>query len=215
MSLGNQVIPIKDSNVHIYCIKDYFVNMFVIKFNNQLACIDTGFCKSNIRKGFNEFNLDFNQVTHVFLTHSDFDHIANLAMFKRAIIFVSRNEEELIKRKKLRSFFNIFCQLIKNYIFLQNNNTVNINRVPIKTIYTPGHTCGSVSLLLNNSILFTGDAIALKKGKAKPFYNIFNMNTNELKLTMNILSKINNINLLITSHTGYTDNYDYAMDEWR
>lgn len=185
--------------------------MFVIDLGERLVCIDTGFSRSNILKGFKSFNLDVSKVSDVFLTHSDFDHIANIGLFSQAKVYISGDELKLINSKCLRTICNNYGKLIKNYTQLANNSIININNVFFKAISTPGHTAGSMSYLLNDTILFTGDAILLKKGKAKPFYSIFNMDKKTLKESITLLANLSNISMLITSHTGYTDNYDYAL----
>lgn len=195
----------------IYCLNDIYVNMFVINLGERLVCIDTGFSRANILKGFKSFNLDVSKVSDVFLTHSDFDHIANIGLFSQAKVYISGDELELINSKCLRTIFNNYGKLIKNYSQVANNTIININNVSFKAISTPGHTTGSMSYLLNDAILFTGDTILLKKGEAKPFYSIFNMDKNALKESITSLANLSNISMLITSHTGYTDNYDYAV----
>ena len=63
--------------------------------------------------------IDQHQITHVFLTHSDFDHAGGLSLFENAEIYLSRDEEQMITKKK--------------------------------------YTLGSMSYLMNDSLLFVGD----------------------------------------------------------
>jgi glyoxylase-like metal-dependent hydrolase (beta-lactamase superfamily II) len=72
-------------------------------------------------------------------------------------------------------------------IKVKDNETINIDDLKIKTLYTPGHTSDSYSFLLNN-YLFTGDTLLIngtgrtdfQNGSSKDAYNsLFN---NLLKL---------------------------------
>ena len=68
---------------------------------------------------------------------------------------------------------------------------------------TPGHTPGSMSYLVNDSILFTGDTLTIQKGKVKPFFWLQNMNTRLQKESIKKLLKIDNVKMICTGHTGY------------
>lgn len=189
-----------------------FVNMFAIDLGNRIICIDTGFRKSNVLNGFRKSGLDFKKVSSVFLTHSDFDHIANVGIFSNATTYISEKEGNLIRRKHVRSFFNFYCESLDTYTALKDNSEIKINNsILVKAISTPGHTPGSMSYLLNDTILFTGDALILKNGKVKPFYPLLNMDNKTLTQSIKKLSNLSNISILITAHTGYTDKYEFAM----
>lgn len=46
--------------------------------------------------------------------------------------------------------------------FLKENDTIQIGKLKIKVIHTPGHTPCSISLLLNEKYVFTGDALFVR-----------------------------------------------------
>ena len=58
---------------------------------------------------------------------------------------------------------------------------------------TPGHTPSSMSYLVNDSILFSGDTLTIRNGKIKPFFWLQNMNTSLQKESIKKLLKIENI----------------------
>jgi glyoxylase-like metal-dependent hydrolase (beta-lactamase superfamily II) len=81
---------------------------------------------------------------------------------------------------------------------------VEVGKIHVKAIATPGHTPGHMAFLINDHALFTGDDLVLKDGKVKPFFSFWNMD-NELDIrSVRKLAKLRNISVLLTSHTRHT-----------
>ena len=87
-----------------------------------------------------------------FVTHHHFDHVGGLPELLRALdipVHVHRDDAPLVKiaRSSLR--------------IVSGGETVQVGRVPLTLIHTPGHTPGSQCLLVNGRLL-TGDTLFIK-----------------------------------------------------
>jgi hydroxyacylglutathione hydrolase len=212
-----QINPIQSMKIqdHVYAIKTGPVNFFIYKNNDHYVCFDTGFIKSLIKKRLQGLGIDPQKITHLFLTHSDFDHTAGLDLFKKARIYISSAEEPMITRKKARMFGLIYNSKIKRpYHLLNDHDVVSVGSIEIRAIATPGHTLGSMSYLVNGSILFTGDTFKLVNHKVYPLRRYINMNTEQQKRSIEKLARLDHVGIACTSHTGYTKDFYKAMSDW-
>jgi hypothetical protein len=63
--------------------------------------------------------------------------------------------------------------------------------------------------------LFTGDTLALRKGLARPFVRLFNVDTAREKESIRALARLEGVSLLCTAHTGCTTQVAQAMRPWK
>jgi len=89
--------PIKTGSIsdHLYAIKTGTVNFFIYKDNEDIICIDTGFDKILIIRELKSVGIDPRSITHLFLTHSDFNHADGLVLFEKAKVYLSSDEEHM------------------------------------------------------------------------------------------------------------------------
>jgi hydroxyacylglutathione hydrolase len=210
--------PIKSGRIsdNLYAVKTGTVNFFIYKKNENSICIDAGFGKSLIVREMNSLGINPSGITHLFLTHSDFDHADGLPVFENAKIYLSCDEEQLITRQQTRMFGFIYNSRINRpYHLLRDNDVVFAGSIKIQAIATPGHTTGSMSYLINESILFVGDAFKLVENKVLPKRRYINMNTEQQKASIRKLARLDNICLACTAHNGYTKEFDHAISSWK
>lgn len=162
---------------------------------NNIILVDCGFIGSlpYLEKELNRYGLSVEQITGLVLTHHDHDHMGAAAAIKRVnprlkiyssaieAPFISAQQkplrlqqaEELQKTlpPKQQEFGNAFCEMLRRVepvevdVFLYNEECLDWCG-GCRIIATPGHTPGHVSLLMEkDSIIITGDAIALEDGK--------------------------------------------------
>jgi glyoxylase-like metal-dependent hydrolase (beta-lactamase superfamily II) len=194
----------------IYCIKDKFINFYLIKSKDKYIAIDAGMDKKNILVELHKLNITPENIIAVFLTHTDRDHIGGLGLFKSAKIFISNEEEQIINGEKKRMMF--FSNKLKYpYQKLNDGEELDILGIKIKCILTPGHTPGSMSYLINGQYLFTGDLLSLKNGKVDVFNEFFNMNTERERTSIKKISELVGVKLILTAHYGIVDNFDNAF----
>jgi glyoxylase-like metal-dependent hydrolase (beta-lactamase superfamily II) len=101
------------------------------------------------------------------------------------------------------------------YHLLNDNDVVAVGSTKIRAIATPGHTAGSMSYLVNESILFVGDNFKLIDNKVCSLRRYINMNTEQQKKSIRKLACLDNVHLACTAHTGYTKDFNKAISDWK
>lgn len=194
-------------NSKIMALRDGLVNMYIIKTSADLVCIDTGWRSSRVRKGFNALNLNIRDVTAVFLTHLHWDHAGCAGLFPDATIFVGEHEAPALFVKRQKSS--------PHWANVRDNQEIMVSGLSVRIVNTPGHTAGSVSVLVDEKFLFTGDGLRLRHGKALSFLSCFNKDQNTHIRSIRRLSGINGVECLLTGHSGVSENLDLAFSRWR
>ncbi len=142
-----------------------FVNSYIISNeNNEGVVIDPGAEGEKILEFIKKRKID---IKYLINTHGHPDHTGNNWIIKENF----RNLKSGIHEKDLPfldidkiDLFNFKEILNIKYIpepdfYLEEGNTITLDDISIKILHTPGHTPGSISLLLENSILFSGDTL--------------------------------------------------------
>lgn len=200
---------------NLYAVKIGIVNFFIYQNDENFICIESGFRKKFIINQLNYLGIDPGRVTHLFLTHSDFDHAGGLDVFKNAKIYLSSDEEPMITGKKARELGFFYNSKIKRkYHLLNDNDLVTVGSIKIRAIATPGHTPGSMSYLVNESVLFSGDTFKIVDNKIYPLSHS-NMNTEQQKKSIRKLACLDNLQLVCTAHSGLTEMFKDAIEYWK
>jgi hydroxyacylglutathione hydrolase len=199
---------------NVFSIKDSFVNVYLVKNGEHYIAIDAGNDKANIEQELKKLNIQPEKIKAVLLTHTDSDHSAGISLFKNAGIYLSEQEEQLLNGEKSRFF--IFGNKIdsEKYELIKDQQILNIEGIKIQGILTPGHTPGTMCYLVNDTLLFTGDALRLNKGKVEKFYNFFNVDSETAAQSIGKIIRIPGVRYLFTAHNGYTNNFQYAIKDW-
>lgn len=200
---------------NIFAVNAIMVNMFIVKYGEDTICIDTGMGSNNIKRGLKKLDIDPDAISHVFLTHSDYDHTGCIDLFMNADIFLSRKEEQMITGKTRRSGGRYNSPINRKYTLLDEGESVQIGNISVKGIETPGHTPGSMSYLVNGEYLFVGDTLALIGNKAHNFPSFINMDTSTERESITKLSGLRDIKMMFTAHSGYTSDFSHAMNKWK
>lgn len=196
--------PIKTQqiNENIYAVRTMISNFYIYTDGKNTICFDTGYMPHIIKGALNKINIKAENISHIFLTHSDYDHVGGIKVFKNGQVYLSVDEEKMItfKKPRLLLFFN--KRIKRKYKLLKDGDTTYIGEIKVQSISTPGHTPGSMSYLVNDNILFTGDTLSIQKNKIKPFFFLQNMSTSSQKESIKKLLKMDNIKLICTGHYG-------------
>jgi len=206
------VLGTKEVVHNIYSIKDSFVNMYLIKDSDCYVAIDAGNDRKIISDNLKILNINPDKVAAVLLTHTDGDHTGALRLFRNARIYLSKNEEQMINGKKTKLLFFHNRLSTKEYILLDDEQTILLGGVSIKAIMTPGHTLGSMSYLVNDTCLFVGDAFGLKNGKVDTPNKFFSSDMKTAILSFDKISNLSDVEYIFTAHNGYTNNYKNAVN---
>jgi glyoxylase-like metal-dependent hydrolase (beta-lactamase superfamily II) len=209
--------PVKTGKIAegIYAIRTGPVNFFIVKAMDGFLCFDAGFMRSLIQRELDRLRVDPARVTHLFLTHSDFDHAGGLPLFRKAEIYLSFNEEPMVTGRKARALGLFYNSPIKRpHHLLEDNEVVTAGSMRIRAIATPGHTPGSMSYLVDESTLFAGDAFKLVDGRVFHIRRIFTMDAERQKESIRKLARLDRVRLACTAHNGYTAEFREAIKAW-
>jgi hydroxyacylglutathione hydrolase len=173
---------ITQNGVKIHRILSGRNNVFSITYNNRFILIDTGRTASRrkLLKIIDSLCLNNKMKHYLVLTHSHFDHCENAQSvkntFKSKVIIHETEARHLSSGDSpLPEGTNVFTQLILRLfgskyqklvvykgtdadILIQEDNLYSIDDC-IKIIHTPGHTRGSISIIVDNEVALCGDAL--------------------------------------------------------
>ncbi|MBN1311629.1 MAG: MBL fold metallo-hydrolase [Anaerolineae bacterium] len=209
-------VPTGQVAENVYAVQDRDVNMFFYTNGKHTIAVDAAYSADTIRAELTQLPIDPSSVTHLFLTHTDIDHVGGLELFANAHIYLSEAEEQMINGATAR-FLGIYhnSKLSRAYVLLNDGDIIYAGDIKVQVVATPGHTPGSMSLLINDSVLFAGDTLVYRNNQAQPFYRLFNMDTDAQIKSIKKLAALQGIELLCTGHTGCTKDDDQVMKYWQ
>lgn len=194
----------------IMTIRDGPVNFYIVKGPDGLVCVDAGWRRSSVRRGFKELGLDIRDVAAVFLTHLHWDHARCCDFYPNARVFVGGKSDRMNSGKGASS--------ARPWSPVRDGQVVTAAGVGVHIIETPGHTPDSICYEVDDRYLFTGDALRLRRGQAVPFPFIFDRDRQAARRSLRKLAGIclkPGIESLWTSHTGSIGDAASAFINWR
>ncbi len=189
-------------NDTVFCVRDKFVNAFIFKGRSSYLMIDAGFSKKNFKKELKKLGLDPNQITSIFLTHTDGDHIGAMSLFKEPAVYMHREEEQMINGTNGKMKLIRFKWKYGAYKLLENNDSLFIDGLSIRILHTPGHTPGSSCFIVGNDYLVSGDNLTINNGKVEKFVEMFNMDTHRQLESLKTLPEPASFKYILTGHHG-------------
>lgn len=193
------------SDTGIYAIRNKMGAVYFVKSDSGYIMIDAGSDSNKLKTSLDDIKINVNDVKQIFLTHSDYDHVAGLDLFPNAQILMGEDELQMINGTVKRSPFGGNKMPsgtdIGKITLLSNGQELSFNETKIKCIKASGHTKGSMVYLIDGKYLFTGDAFKLQNGKIK--VHPYTMDNNLAKKTIEQLAEvINGSSIVLTSHYG-------------
>lgn len=153
LKMFREIVGDMDMHTNIYVVADEKTKEGIV--------IDPG---GAIDKVYNYIENMHIRLKYIILTHCHADHIAGLRVlhnyYPNAKIAVHEMD-----RKGLTDYSISMCETVgipvntvEADISLKGDDIVSFGDIKAKIIYTPGHTSGSISILINDA-LFTGDTL--------------------------------------------------------
>ena len=165
---------------------------YLISHNHKHVLVDVG-TKNKYQELKDKLNycLNGDKLNYLILTHTHFDHVQNTSSIKEdfePLIIVNKKEADDLSEGKNHlakgyDLFTKFILLFEHPIFvgydgvkadiLVDKDNFKVDDLNIKIILTPGHTIGSMSVIVDNEIALCGDTIfgAFKNSIMPPFVN--------------------------------------------
>jgi hydroxyacylglutathione hydrolase len=200
---------------NLYTVKGTMGNFYLYKSSDGWLAFDAGDSVKDIPNELKKIGIDPLDITHVFLTHSDKDHIAGVPLFTNAVVALSSLEVQMIDGTTARAPFLRNSLPIDRYMKLNDSESMTIGDTTVAFYSTPGHTPGSMCFLINDKILVSGDTLMLKKGSVKPFVRKFSMDRDTMIRSIRDLAGRVKPEIICTGHTGYTLDAESALRNWR
>ena len=208
----SKILATSEIAPNVFAVKTRYVNFYIYSQDGFALCIDTGMKIRNPDKELQKIGLVTKDISHIFLTHTDSDHVGGIPAFPNAKLYISELEEQIINGQTRRSPFIRNSLTRSDYTKLKDGQSVFVGDIEILAISTPGHTTGSMSYLINRKFLFVGDTIYLKKGKATTGNSFFNMRIDTQMQSIKKLAQLQGISFLFTGHSGTTNRFSDAFD---
>ncbi|HVO71211.1 MAG TPA: hypothetical protein VMT24_14270, partial [Aggregatilineaceae bacterium] len=77
------------------------------------------------------------------------------------------------------------------------------------------HTPGSMSFLVNESVLFVGDTFKVREEQVRNIRPYINMDTEQQKSSIRTLAQLEGVQLACTGHSGCTREFSQAIQAWK
>lgn len=212
---------------HVRCIREFAANVFFYTKNGSTIMIDAGYNYPRLREKMEWLGLDPQEIQHILLTHQDTDHVGAVErdsdqLFSHAQLYLGELEHQYLTGEKHRKVYYGLCTLpqvtIDNPIqLLKDGQILQLGDIKIECILVPGHTWGHLVYLIDDTYLFTGDTLWLGADGGYSFLNILAENNKLSRASLLSLKQtLESRHLhprIITGHTGYTDNMDFAFSK--
>lgn len=168
---------------HIFRVVTRRSNAYLISYGGRNILVDTGTKPyyNRLLKNINSIITYRECIDMVVLTHTHFDHCQNASRLKRdkgSLILASSYESEYTKKgytpipKGIMPFSKFVSRIGEQFgstffsypsfsvdIEVNDEYTLDCYELDIKIIATPGHSAGSISLIVDNEIALVGDAM--------------------------------------------------------
>ena len=209
----------------VSCIREYVANIYFYTKDGQTIMIDAGYNYDRLAEKMQWLDISPKDIKDILITHQDTDHVGAIEkgsneLFKEATIYIGRIENEYLEGKRTRKVFWGLHKLPKvqidnKKVLIDDGQVFYIGNIKIEAILVPGHTWGHLVYLIDDAYLFTGDTIWFGADGGYAFLNNLaedrKLQIKSLKRLERVLRARNHPLKIITGHTGWTDDIDFAF----
>ncbi|WP_289019489.1 MBL fold metallo-hydrolase [Desulfobacter postgatei] len=192
---------------NIYHVGDNECSVYMVDTQSDqgLVLIDAGM-NLNMIKRISSLGLRFEDIQHCILTHCHIDHIGACAELKRALPDIKFYAHELDATpieepdhdgRTAASWYGVTYEPIKLYRKFESDTTLTLGNCDFQCIHTPGHTPGSISVLVESE----GKKVLFGQDLHGPFNDGFLSNLQDYQLSMQKLLDLK-ADILCEGHFG-------------
>ena len=210
---------------HVACVREWVANIYFYTKNNVTIMIDAGYNYARLREKMGWLDIDPSTIQHILITHQDTDHVGALEtdseqLFRDATVYIGEIENRYLtgetRRKVFHGLYKLPMVRMENKkVLLRDGEVFQIGDIKIECLLVPGHTWGHMVYLIDDEYLFTGDTIWFG---ADGGYSFIATLAEDNKLAVRSLEKLekelrrrSKKIKIITGHTGWTDDLDFAF----
>ncbi len=210
---------------HVACVREWVANIFFYTKNGTTIMIDAGYNYGRLEEKMGWLDIDPASIKQILITHQDTDHVGALEtdseqLFRDATVYIGEIENRYLtgetRRKVMHKLYKLpMVKMNNEKHLLKDGEIFYIDDIKIECILVPGHTWGHLVYFIDDKYLFTGDTIWFGADGGYSFIatlaedNALSVRSLE-KLEKNLRSRSGRI-LIITGHTGWTDDLDFAF----
>ena len=210
---------------HVACVREWVANIFFYTKNGVTIMIDGGYDYARLQEKMRWLDIDPAAIGHILITHQDTDHVGALEkdselLFQNATVYIGEIENRYLtgetRRKVIHGLYKLpMVRMDNRKVLLRDGEIFHIGDIKIECILVPGHTWGHMVYLIDDEYLFTGDTIWFG---ADGGYSFISTLAEDNKLALRSLERLEQTIrarkgriAVITGHTGWTDDLDFAF----
>lgn len=210
---------------HAKCIREFVANIFFYTKDGTTIMIDAGYNYERLREKMEWIGVEPAEIQHILITHQDTDHVGAVeqdsdGLFRDATLYIGEVENRYltkeVRRKVYGGWYKLpYVEIDNNKVLLKDGQVFNIGGIRVECIMVPGHTWGHMVYLIDDAYLFTGDTIWFGPDGGRSFLNALaednRLSVKSLAALKELLQKRNLHPMVITGHTGWSDDMDFVF----
>ena len=210
---------------HVACVREWIANIFFYTKNGVTIMIDAGYNYDRLREKMGWLDIDPASIRHILLTHQDTDHVGAVetdsgGLFPDAALYLSEIENRYLTGQVRRRVIFGLCKLPmvrteNERVLLTDGQVLDLDGIRVECILCPGHTWGHMVYLIDDAYLFTGDTLWFGVDGGYSFIHALAEDNELAKRSLTDLERMLRGRGLrpkiITGHTGWTDDLDFAF----
>lgn len=210
---------------HVKCIREFIANIFFYTKDGTTIMIDAGYNYERLREKMEWIGIDPSEIQHILITHQDTDHVGAVErdsddLFRDATLYIGEVENRYltkeVRRKVYGGWYKLpYVEIDNRRALLKDGQVLDIEGIKVECIMVPGHTWGHMVYLIDDAYLFTGDTIWFGPDGGRSFLNALaednRLSIKSLAMLKELLRKRNLYPMVITGHTGWSDDMDFVF----
>ena len=187
--------------------------------------IDAGYNYPRLKEKMTWLGIQPENIQNILITHQDTDHVGAVeedsdGLFCDAKLYIGDIENRYLtgekRRKVCYGMYRLPPVKINNRkVLVHDGQVFMIDGIRVECFLVPGHTWGHMVYLIDDAYLFTGDTIWFGADGGKSFINMLaESNSLSIRFLKTLEEKLRARNLhlkIITGHTGWTDDINFAF----